>query len=908
VGALVGGNFPHRADSLMRIPAILRLRLRSLFSHRRVEDDLEEELRYHLERQIQEELRAGASPEAARSAALRSIRDIEERKEECRDARGVRWLEDTLSDVRFAVRTLRKAPVFSVTVIAGLAFCIGVNTAIFSIVDTVLFRPLPFPDQERLVAITEGVPGLGFPVIPFSCPDYLFVAANSRSFAATGTYRTQSYEVSGVGRPQRLTGARITASLFQVLGLSPVSGRVFTQEEDEHSKRLAVLTNGFAQSAFGGAERALGRTIHLDRTPYIVIGVMPRSFSFPIRGSRFNADPADVFVPVSWSKNDRQQNINDFDYSMAARLKSNVTVQEASAEVHGLLKRIMEDYPPKIKHALSHMPNFSLESQIIPFREEFTGDVRRPLLLLLAAVGIVLLIGCADVANLMFSRMAARQREFALRTALGAGHWRLARQTITEGVVLSVTGGAIGFCLAFWALPLLIGFAPGNLPRVSEIGLNWRMMAFVVVVTLATPLVFCLGPLVNAFRSAVMSGIRGEGRTTQSRQQRLIMSSAVVVQFSLAFVLLTTAGLLRRSLVKATEANPGFRPEHMISAQITLPGAAYKTPAQIAGFFDRLLARLDALPGVRQTGAISDLPMGSSSNVVISIEGRGKDTEKVDTVFCRGNALESLSVPLLRGRLLRPEDQLGKPHTTVISESLAKRVWPHDDPIGKRIRFGIDIPNNGEPWLTVVGVVADVKERLDSSSPRLLLFLTWRDWVNQMYVVVRTSADPRLLANAIRHDINGLDPSLPAGKIETLDQVLEESLSAERFRTWLLICFAIAALLLAMLGIAGLLAYNAAQRTKEFGVRLALGADRRSLLLLILTHCLRLSGTGIGVGLLASVFVTRALAALLYDTSPHDLGIFLVVPSILALVALGASMFPAWRAVRTDPIIALRAE
>jgi predicted permease len=594
---------------------------------------------------------------------------------------------------------------------------------------------------------------------------------------------------------------------------------------------------------------------------------------------------------------------------MVARLKPNVTLAQANSDMRGLLKRIVELYPPKIKQALSHQPNFSLESQTVPLREEYTGNVQRPLLLLLAAVGIVLLIGCTDIANLMFSRMAARQREFALRTALGAGRWRLARQTITEGLVLSMTGGAIGLCLAFWALPVLVRLAPDDLPRASEIGLNWRATAFVLAVTLVTPLVFCLGPLTSIFRSSAVNPLRGEGRTiTQGRHQRLIMSAAVVAQFSLSFLLLTTAGLLTRSLMKAAEANPGFQPEHAISATIALPKAIYKTPVQITGFFNRLLSRLGTFPGVRQTGAMSDLPMGSTSNVIISVEGRGQDTERVDTVFCLGNAPDTLRVPLLHGRLLRPEDQLDKPHSVVISETLAKRIWPHDDPIGRRIRFGVDIPNNDEPWLTIVGVVADVKARLTSNSPRMLLFTTLPDWVNQLDVVVRTSGDPLLLATAIRREINRLDPNLPVEKIRTIDQVLQDSLSAERFRTWLLLCFSIVALLLAMLGIGGLLAYNTAQRTQEFGVRVALGADRRALLFLVFQYSLQLSGAGILVGLLASVFVTRALANLLYDTSPHDLRIFLAVPSILALVALAASLFPAWRVVHTDPIIALRAE
>jgi predicted permease len=887
----------------------LQLRFQALFHRVRVESDLEDELRDYLDREMERAMAAGTSREEARRLALSSLNGTERLKEECRDARGVRWLEDTLSDVRFAVRTLRKAPAFSATIVAALALCIGVNSAIFSVVDTVLFRPLPFPDQGRLVSVTEGVPGLGFPVLPFSCPDYLFVAKNNRSFAATGAYRTLSYEVSGAGRPRRVGGAGLTASLFRVLGVLPTHGRAFTQEEDDHSKRVVVLTDGFAQSVFGTPEGALGRTIFLDRTRYTVIGVMSRSFSFPIRGSRFNDDPADVFVPVSWSYNDRQQIVSNFDDSMVARLKPNVTVSQAGAEMRGLVKRIAEDYPPKIKHALSQIGNFSLESKVAPFREEFTGNVQRPLLLLLAAVGVVLLIGCADVANLMFSRLVGRQREFALRAALGAGRWRLVRQTITEGLVLSISGGAIGLCLAFWILPLLIRFAPENLPRLNEIGLNWRMMAFLGIVTFATPLAFCFGPLVSTLRSASVNSLRGEGRTTtQGRHQRTIMSAAVVIQFSLAFLLLITAGLLTRSLMKASEANPGFRPEHVVSIRLTLPPAVYKGPGRITGFFDRLLSRLATFPGVRQSGVVSNLPTSFTTDSVMSIENRGKETERVDTVFCRGNALESLGVSLVRGRLLRPEDGIGKLHATVISDALAKRAWPHEDPIGRRIRFGVDIPNNDEPWMTVVGVVADVKARLTSNSPRFLMFTTWPDWNNQGNVIIRTSGDPLRLRDAIRGEINRLDPSLAVGKFETVDRVLKESLSAERFRTWLLICFAAAALLLATLGIAGLLAYTTAQRAQEFAVRIALGADRRAVLVLILKYCLRLSGAGIAVGLMASIFVSRAIGALLYDTSPNDLGTFVTVPPILALVALAASLFPAWRAAHTDPIVALRGE
>jgi putative ABC transport system permease protein len=387
-----------------------------------------------------------------------------------------------------------------------------------------------------------------------------------------------------------------------------------------------------------------------------------------------------------------------------------------------------------------------------------------------------------------------------------------------------------------------------------------------------------------------------------------MMSAAVIVQFSLAFLLLTTAGLLLRSFIHASEANPGFRPEHLVNMRIALPDTTYKTPSQIESLFNRLLARLSTLPGVQQVGAISDLPIDSTSNMLVSVENRRSYSERVDTLFCLGNVLSSLRVPLLKGRLLRPEDYIGKPHVAVISEGLAKRVWPHENPLGRHIKFGVDDPMNDQPWLTVIGVVADVKAKLTSQSPRLAVFTTSRNWIDTMSVLVRTSANPLSLASAIRREVRQIDPDLPAGSIKTVDQILDESLSAERFRTWLLASFAVAAMLLATLGIAGLLAYNVAQRMREFGVRIALGANRRHLLGLVLRYCLRLSSTGVAIGLIASLVMTRTLSALLYDTSPVDPATFVAVSFILMLVALGAAMIPAWRVIHVDPVMSLRAE
>jgi putative ABC transport system permease protein len=523
----------------------------------------------------------------------------------------------------------------------------------------------------------------------------------------------------------------------------------------------------------------------------------------------------------------------------------------------------------------------------------------------MVAVGVVLLIGCADVANLMFSRMVGRQHEFALRVALGAGKWRLARQTITEGLVLSIAGGILGACLAFWALPFLLRLAPEDLPFVEQAGLNGRVAVFVCALTLTTPLLFCLAPLFNVMRAAIAQQLRNSGRTSsQGRQQRFIMSGTVVLQFGLAFVLLAAAGLFIRSFRSASRSDPGFRPEHLLSIRIELPGTVYNQQAKISEFANRLIAKLGALPGVSQTGAVSDLPMSSSSNRLLAAQGR-QQTERIDTIFCFGSALPALGIHALRGRLLAPKDALAKDRPAVLSESLARRLWPHGDPIGHHVKFG---ESEKEPWMTVVGVVKDVKSQLSSSSPLFLLFTTPEDWDTWMNALVRTSQDPLSLASAVRRQIKELDPSLPISKFETLDQVLDQSLAAERFRTSLLSAFAASALLLAMVGIAGLLAYHAAQRRQEFGVRLALGADRRDLLRLVLLHTLRLSATGIALGLAASFVVTRALSNLLYETSRYDPATFLAVPAILALVALCASVLPAWRAIHTDPVRALRAE
>lgn len=809
-----------------------------------------------------------------------------------------------LQDLRFALRMMRRSPGFAVMAVAALAICIGANTAIFTIVNTVLFRPLSFPDQERLVHLTEGVPSWGLPVFPFSCPDYLFVAANNRSFEATATYKDQQLEISGIDRPERVMGARVTASLFRVLKVSPVAGHAFTDAEDSESKQVAVITDGFARRTFGSAQRAVGRTVAIDRKVYTVVGVMPRAFSFPLRGVRFNSEPAEIFIPISWPKEDREEFGYRYNHNVIARLKPGVTVEQARAEVAGLLKEFVTHYPPELRN----LKDFRLSSGVTLFREEITGGVQKALLILLGAVGVVLLIGCADVANLMLSRMVARQREFSIRAALGAARWMLVRQTLAEGLVLSITGGLLGLLLAVWGLPLFLRLAPESLPRVEEIGLDWRVLCFIAAVTLLTPLLFCLAPIVDLARTTIANRLREGGRTgTQSKRQRYLMAGAVVMQFSLAFLLLASAGLLIRSFIRASESDPGFRSDHILSVPVSLPRTLYDKPEKAIGFYERLLQQVRTLPGVRQSGAITDLPMNYTNNNVYTAEGGRTENQTTHVLYVSGEALPLLRIPLLRGRFIDDRDGKDAQKVTVISQTLAEQNWPGQDPIGRRIKFGIAISNM--PWMTVVGVVKDVKENLESTAPRALIFQPQKQAnENDMKILLRASGEPAALEAAVRGEIKKIDPSLPVERAQTLDQWLGESLAPQRFRTFLLTSFAGVALFLAMLGIGGLLSYNATQRTQEFGVRMALGASRKDVWMLVLKQGLRLSAVGIAVGLIASFAATRVLSSLLYQTSEYDAVTFVGVPLLLALVGIAASCLPAWRAMQVDPMEALRAE
>lgn len=891
----------------MRLLRNLRFRLNWLLKRSEAETNLSDELQDYIERQTEHYFAQGLSLGQARTAALRDVGGVEQVKETCRDVRRSRWLEDGFGDLLFGLRTAWHAPGFTATAVVALALCMGAATTIFTVVNAELFRPLGFPDSSRLLFLTEGFSALGFPVIQFACPDFLFVRSHARSLASMAAYENHSYEISVGGNSRRTTGTRATASLFDVLGTKPLRGRGFTAEEDENARPVAVLSYGLAISSFGSAEAAIGQVARIDRKPYSIIGVMPHSFTFPCR-TRFDEGAGEVFVPMSWSKHDREEMMNNFNYSTIAKLRAGVSVAQARSEIQTLVNHLPETYPAETKAYLKGVPNFALESGTVPLRDEVTHQVRRPLLILLAAVGVLLLIGCSDVANLLFSRMLGRQREFAVRAALGASSGRLVRQALAEGLLLSIFGGIAGLACAFWGLPLFLRLVPGDLPRLSEIQIDGQVIVFVLALTSLIPVLSALIPMIYVLPSAIGDRLREGGRSaSQGKRQRLFMSTAVIAQLSLAFVLLTAASLLIRSFFRASESDPGFDASHLISVPIDLPQAAYQKPESVQSFYRELVSRVSLLPSVRSAGAISDLPMYFTGNAIVAPEGRGQQTERTHMLITFGNALRTLGTPLVQGRLLGPEDDVARDAHIVISETLAKRSWPGQNPIGRRMKQGtLEMPT---PWMTVVGVVKDVKESQSSTTPNPAYFVPeTQSTQNQMQLVIRTSGNLRALSGAIRREVHRLDPALPVDDIRTVDYYLQKSLEPERFRTVLLASFAAIALILSLVGIAGLLSYTTAQRKQEFAVRLALGATRSDLVNMVFALGAKLSLIAIAIGLIASFVVTRALTSFLYETSPYDASTFFGVPLLLTIVAIGAGIWPAWRSSLLNPSVALKME
>ncbi len=893
-------------------------RLTFFFRHARFHRELREEMDEHVRMKQKDLTGEGMPPDEARDAVSREFGNALLLRDRSRDAWGFAWLETILQDLRYSLRQLRRNPGFTGVAVITLALGIGATTAIFSVVNAVLLRPLPYRSPNHLVMIYEGLRGFSNK-IPFSAPDFEFLVEHSRSYSGIAAYQEQKYELSGLGRPERITGARISAALFPVLGVEPVLGRTFTAEEDKDGRSVIVLSYGLWQSRFQGRAEILGKEIDIDRKPHTVIGVMPRDFIFPNRGMAFYDAPAAFYVPMAFTHSELQGYGTGYDSSVVARLRPGVGLVQAQAEAHALARRMEAQYPALVRRD----PRMTLSASVDSMREEVVGRVETLLVILLGAVGLVVLIACIDVAGLLLARAAARHRELAVRTAMGAGRLRIVRQLLTESVLLGLAGGTLGLLIAFWGANLIVRLAPASLPFAERIGVDGGVLIFTVLLSVLTALIFGAAPSLEASRLNINEDLKesGRGGATGLRQGRMLQGF-VTAQFALTLILLAGAGLLFRSFTKMLETNPGFDPEHIVSVSVSLPARAYRTATEIQTFYKRLLADVQDLPNVKAAALGTALPMQYGERLVLTPQSASNshagEFTPVDHVWVLGDYFKVLGISLMKGRYFNQDDRKGAEAVVIINEALAHRYWPDHDPIGQRIKWGISQART--PWLTIVGVVGNVRQASVSvpvmaqaytpyvQEPDEHIEHSFRDDLRSLSLVVRSEGSTEAVVSEIRGRVNRLDPALPMYNVETINQLIDRTVRPEQFNTLLMGLFAILALALAAIGIYGVVSYSVRARTHEIGVRMALGAQRSDVVSLVVDQGMTLALVGAGIGIAGALGLTRFLSSLLYGVKPTDPLTFVSVSLILIGVALLACYMPARRAAKVDPMVALRHE
>jgi putative ABC transport system permease protein len=817
-------------------------------------------------------------------------------------------------DVLYGLRNLRRSPGFAAVAIAALAVGIGANTAIFSIVNGVLLEPLAYRESDRLVTLFEQIPGA--PVrFGFSAPDFTIVRGATRSFDGMAAYRNVSYELSGLAESERVIVSRVTPELFDVLGTIPVLGRPFTTEDDATDARVAILSHALWRRAFQRDQGILGRTIALDRQSYVVIGVMPEWMVFPPRGSVMNGEPADVYVPMAFTPVERAGFGSMYNNSTVARLKPGVTLDQAGADLAAAQRVLAPQYPASLR-GLGDQLTFP----VVPFGEEVVGRSRRLLVVLMGAVGIVLLICCADVANLMLTRSAGRRRELAVRSALGATQIRVVRQLLTESLVLAMSGAAVGLGLAFAIMQVVLATAGEALPRPDDIQLNGRVVLFALALAVLTPLLFGVMP---ALRSAVMSTATtlrdGPRSSTPDRRRHRLLAGLVVAQCALALMLSVGAGLLIRSFVRLTQTDTGFRADQVVNALAVLPSGRYGTGAQVKTFYRDAVAAVAALPGVVSAGAATDRPLNVRERRVFTPDSSAQQTpdRTIANTWTVGRYFEALGIPLRTGRFFTDDDEVpGAERVVIISEMLARKLWPNGDAIGRQLKWGNQ--SSPQPWMTVVGIVGDIKQgALDSEivvqtyQPLMQavpdrLGLPIIRFYSEVNLLVRSERPSAAVIGELSAALRRLDPELAISKVQPVVEIIDDSVKTQRFSTMVLAIFAGVALLLAALGSYGVLSNVVAQQRREIGVRLAFGASSSSVLWLVLRRALTMMAIGTVVGLAGALALTQVMSGLLYEVQARDGVTFAGATVGLALLLLFASLVPAWRATRVDPIVALR--
>jgi predicted permease len=865
---------------------------------KRMLQQLDDEIREHIETETQDNIARGMSPEEARYAAMRKFGNVTRVKEETREVWSSVWLGQLLQDVRFGLRMLRKSPGFTAVAALTLALGIGANTYIFSVVDALLFRSLEFPDPSRIVALWERLPNAGVDRNELSPANFLDWQAQNHSFDHIAAISFWDANLGGVEQPEHLHGFLVTPDFFGAIEAQPMLGRTFLSEEGVPSKNhVAVLGYDLWREHFASDSAVLNKTVLLNGVHYTIVGVMGPNFSYP--------PGAQVWAALAFSPEERISRAVHY-LRCVAHLAAGTNLGQAQAEMSTIASQLVQRYPET---------NAGRDAKVLPLLENEVGQTRAPLIVMLAAVGLVLLIACANISNLLLERAASRQRETAIRTALGATRVRLIRQWLVESVLLGFLGGGLGILLAYLCLRVQVIRIPSEFARMipgwDKISINTPVLIFTTIVSLGTGLIFGLLPALNASRLNVNDTLKESVASAGGGRRRLLRNVLIVSEVSLSLVLLATAGLMMKSFVRLEHVSPGFNPDKLLTMFVALPEVKYTSKQEIANFYEQLTERLQNLPGVQNAAAANIIPLGGmNSTSSIRIEGRPEpklgEGPEANFRTVTNSYFHAMQIPILRGRGFTSQDSDKGQPVVVVNEAFAKRYWPGEDPVGKRIRF--DGPMNHEPWQTVVALVGNVRNQLDRPAPAEMYFPLRQHTQSTMALVVRTSTDPKSLVETVRAQVAALDRDLPVFEVMTMDDWRSVSVIAQRIGGTLMASFAGFALVLAAMGLFGVIAYSVTERTHEIGIRMALGAGRREVFRLVVGQGMLLALIGLLVGLPLALGMGRAVAGLLYGVAPNDFATFAAVAAALAGVALAACYFPARRAMRVDPIIALRHE